>query len=83
MSVLVSRAIYARLVLRHAHSAPLGSLIALEGRRGFSCSGHVSTPKIEKEKKIRSDPRINILGRAIEDDFATIRESYGQLEPAE
>jgi hypothetical protein len=31
----------------------------------------------EKEKKPDGDPRINILGRAIEDDFATIRENYG------
>ena len=31
----------------------------------------------EKEKKPDGDSRINILGRAIEDDFATIRENYG------
>jgi triacylglycerol lipase len=82
MTVLASRAIHARFILRHAPSTPAGLFIALEGRRGFSCSGRVATPKIEKEKTIRSDPRINILGRAIEDDFATIRESYGQLVPA-
>jgi triacylglycerol lipase len=33
----------------------------------------------EKEKKTDGDPRINILGRAIEDDFATIRENYGNI----
>jgi triacylglycerol lipase len=33
----------------------------------------------EKPKKTDGDPRINILGRAIEDDFATIRENYGIL----
>jgi triacylglycerol lipase len=32
-----------------------------------------------KEKKTDDDPRINILGRAIEDDFATIRENYGNF----
>ncbi|KAN0112876.1 triacylglycerol lipase [Hyaloscypha variabilis] len=30
----------------------------------------------EKGKKTDRDPRINILGRAIEDDFATIRQNY-------
>ncbi|KAH6683339.1 Alpha/Beta hydrolase protein [Halenospora varia] len=30
----------------------------------------------ENEKKPNCDPRINDLGRAIEDDFATIRENY-------
>jgi hypothetical protein len=33
----------------------------------------------EKEKKTDGDPRINILERAIEDDFATIRENYGNV----
>jgi triacylglycerol lipase len=32
-----------------------------------------------KEKKTDDDPRINILGRAIEDDFATIRKNYGNF----
>lgn len=32
----------------------------------------------EQKKKTESDPRINDLGRAIEDDFATIRETYGR-----
>ncbi len=35
----------------------------------------------EKEKKIDSDPRINDLGRAIEDDYATIRQNYGSFMP--
>jgi triacylglycerol lipase len=30
-----------------------------------------------KEKKPSRDPRINDLGRAIQDDFATIRDNYG------
>jgi hypothetical protein len=33
--------------------------------------------KAEKEKKVDDDPRVNLLGRAIEDDFATIRAKYG------
>lgn len=33
--------------------------------------------KVEKEKKIDKDPRVNNLERAITDDFATIRETYG------
>lgn len=32
-----------------------------------------------EQKKTDSDPRINDLGRAIEDDYATIRETYGRL----
>jgi triacylglycerol lipase len=32
----------------------------------------------EKGKKTDRDPRINILGRVIEDDFATIRQNYGK-----
>jgi hypothetical protein len=43
--------------------------------RTTSCSGCLQMD--EKEKKTDGDPRINVLGRAIEDDFATIRENYG------
>jgi triacylglycerol lipase len=32
--------------------------------------------KLEKPQKPDGDPRINVFGRAIEDDFATIRENY-------
>ncbi|KUJ18036.1 alpha/beta-hydrolase [Mollisia scopiformis] len=32
--------------------------------------------RAEKEKKTDSDPRINDIGRAIEDDYATIRQNY-------
>jgi hypothetical protein len=31
----------------------------------------------DKQKKPGADPRINDLGRAIQDDFATIRDNYG------
>jgi hypothetical protein len=34
-----------------------------------------------EEKSINPDPKINDLGRAIEDDFATIRENYGMPIP--
>jgi len=42
--------------------------------RAFSCCPCLQ--RAEKEKKTNKDPRINDLGRAIEDDFATIRENY-------
>jgi hypothetical protein len=31
----------------------------------------------EEQKRPSDDPRINDIGRAIRDDFATIRENYG------
>lgn len=34
----------------------------------------------EQQKETDSDPRINDLGRAIEDDFATIRQNYGMTK---
>jgi hypothetical protein len=44
---------------------------------GFSTTRKLSRPKIRKEKHADEDPRIKVLGRAIEDDFAMIRENYG------
>lgn len=43
--------------------------------RAFTCSrcGRMAG----KEKKPDGDPRINVLERAITDEFATIRETYG------
>ncbi len=38
---------------------------------------HNTSQHCEEEKKLSGDPRINDLGRAIEDDFATIRDTYG------
>jgi hypothetical protein len=72
---------HARFALCHTHTAQR-LLIAQNKQANFSRSSRVSTQKVEKEKKVRSDPRINILGRAIEDDFATIRENYGLLATA-
>ncbi len=43
--------------------------------RAFSCCRCLRMA--DKEKKTDGDPRVNILGRAIEDDFARIRENYG------
>ncbi|RDW81951.1 triacylglycerol lipase [Coleophoma cylindrospora] len=40
--------------------------------RCFSCC----VPRKDQQKKKDGDPRINDLGRAIEDDFATIRQNY-------
>jgi hypothetical protein len=42
------------------------------------CNEFHNTRPIREEKKHPSDdPRINDIGRAIRDDFATIRENYG------
>lgn len=41
-------------------------------------SGEEQVPEGEK-KKPSKDPRINDLGRAIEDDFAMIRDNYGKM----
>ena len=42
---------------------------------------HKTRPTTEEQKRPSSDPRINDIGRAIEDDFATIRDNYGPLSP--
>ena len=39
---------------------------------------HETTHRRDKQKKPSGDPRINDLGRAIQDDFATIRDNYGK-----
>ena len=46
-------------------------------RKSMTFSTCCPLRQAEKEKKTDGDPRINDLGRAIEDDFATIRENYG------
>ncbi|KAH8808061.1 triacylglycerol lipase [Xylogone sp. PMI_703] len=46
--------------------------LSLSHRRYLSAQTH----RKEKQKRPDSDSRINDLGRAIEDDFATIREKY-------
>jgi hypothetical protein len=56
-------------------------IVTASKHESFSTTCSFSQVKVEKEKKLRSDPRINLLGRAIEDDFATIRENYG-IEPS-
>ena len=38
---------------------------------------HNDRRRLESQKKPSDDLRINDVGRAIEDDFATIRETYG------
>lgn len=66
---------HARWVLRQTLPVRFTVTVIQNRHKSFSTTG--SYAKVEKEKKIRSDPRINLLGRAIEDDFATIREKYG------
>jgi hypothetical protein len=75
MKILVSRVPHARWVLRQAQPARFRVTVIQNKHESFSTTGSFS--KVEKEKKIRSDPRISLLGRAIEDEFATIREKYG------
>jgi hypothetical protein len=77
MTLLVSRVSRARLSLHKVQAAPAKFPVLHTKRSKFSTSRCVCALKVEKEKKIRSDLRINVLGRAIEDDFATIRENYG------
>jgi triacylglycerol lipase len=84
MTILLSRVARTRWV---PHYAPQLRRILLpmpsELSQSFSCSCvNREVPKQikiepEQEKKTDSDPRINDLGRAIEDDFATIRQNYG------
>jgi hypothetical protein len=83
MTLLVSRVAHARCAVCHANTAPTRLRVAQIKHESFSSSCRVSALKVEKEKKVRSDPRINLLGRAIEDEFATIREKYGLLEAAQ
>lgn len=83
MTLLVSRVACARFLLHNAGPAPSRRLLAGQIKHAnFSSTCSVSYQKVEKEKKVRSDPRINLLGRAIEDEFATIRENYGSFATA-
>jgi hypothetical protein len=49
---------------RHFHNAPPVNAVNHNEAHG-------------EEKRPNSDPKINDLGKAIEDDFATIRDRYG------
>ena len=56
-------------------------------RRNFSKFGSCyqaveGDKKAENPKNPTNDPRVNDLGRAIEDDYATIRAKYSKLYPA-
>ena len=75
MTILVARAA-TRWTPRNVR-IPAGNIVMTEYQsRGF-CQCMRMAQKVEKEKKIDKDPRVNNLGRAITDDFATIRENYG------
>jgi len=73
MTILVARVVHTRLVLYHARTRP--AMMAKCFSTCFPCLQQAE--KAEKPKETDGDPRINVLGRAIEDDYATIRENYG------
>ena len=60
-------------LIQRASMAPF--IATLASTRCFSCC----ESQADKEKRTNDDPRINDFGRAIEDDFATIRQKYGML----
>jgi hypothetical protein len=74
MTILVARVARTRWRLQDVCFCAR-SIVMSSTSRTFSCGRCMRMA--EKEKKPDGDPRINILGRAIEDDFATIRENYG------
>src|SRR5882757_5265512 len=78
MTILVARVARTRWSSQNVRFRPRSIVMSsLYQSRTFSC--HRCMRMAEKEKKTDGDPRINILGRAIEDDFATIRENYGNI----
>jgi hypothetical protein len=79
MTLLLSRVARTTWILRHAQPARARVIVTANKHESFSTTRNLSRAKAENEKKLRDDPRIKILGRAIEDDFATIRENYGTV----
>jgi hypothetical protein len=71
MILLVARVARTRCI---PQNVPRRSLMASQLSAAF-CS--CCTLRIEEKKKKDSDPRISDLGRAIEDDYANIRDNYG------
>jgi hypothetical protein len=66
------------------HNASLASMVAMYPtlRLILGRQFHSDRLLLESQKKPSDDPRINDIGRAIEDDFATIRETYGISIPS-
>jgi len=79
MTTLLARATRTRLVYNAPRTRRMVMVsTGLTSRNRFSTCRYLSQ-RAEREKHTDGDPRINVLGRAIEDDFATIRENYGLL----
>src|SRR5664279_1056833 len=82
MTILVARIAPTRCislqhVLRTSHVAAMRSASFPSSRRQLSSSTPRRRSNSEQKPNNSNDPRINDLGRAISDDFATIRENYG------
>lgn len=79
MTILLPRVARTRWIPQHVLLIPRGAILRSRSQMNpFSCSCGSRREHGEQDKKdTKSDPRINNLGRAIEDDFATIRETYG------
>lgn len=74
MTITVAR-LRTRFVLYNASPATIATVclrMTVFLRRQF----HSDRRWLENDKRLSDDPRINDLGRAIEDDFATIRQNY-------
>lgn len=78
MTTLLSRVARTRWLIHNAPRARRMVMVSegLTSRNRFSTCCYLFQ-RAKKEKHTDGDPRINVLGRAIEDDFATIRENYG------
>ena len=74
MTYLIARVARMRWILQDVRRTS-----SVMRRRAMSYTA--ARQRAAEEKKPDSDPRINDLGRAIEDDFATIRETYGDYPP--
>lgn len=95
MTILLARVARTRWIRNNGHflsrmvaanpvptpTSPPGHYNPLELFRAVFSTTCYCFQKAEKEKTPDDDPRINLLGRAIEDDFATIRAKYG-LSPS-
>ncbi len=89
MTLLAARVAYTRWLPQYAPRSRVSVLRMHHSPKSYHTSLSLSQPQNntkneqkhgEKNHNPDSDPRINNLGRAIEDDFATIRENYGNCE---
>ena len=80
MTFLVARVARTRWILHNVPRTRSGMALSANLTSSFSSCCRCFQ-RAENPKKSDGDPRINELGRAIEDDFATIRENYGAFTP--